>query len=85
MGFVYLHNFAVHLLGLSLKILGLTDRPKSSQSYNDGILEVVGVYSSFHIAQLQIGLSSPLVLGQAKTVDVSVFYCLYGIFLSGNV
>ncbi|KAJ8979408.1 hypothetical protein NQ317_015840 [Molorchus minor] len=43
---------------------------KLTQSYHDGILEVVGIYSSFHIAQLQVGLSSPLRLGQAKIVEV---------------
>lgn len=40
------------------------------QSYHDGLLEVVGIYSSFHIAQLQVGLSTPLRLGQAKTVEI---------------
>ncbi|RZC39409.1 diacylglycerol kinase epsilon [Asbolus verrucosus] len=43
---------------------------KPSQSYHDGILEVLGIYSSFHIAQLQVGLSTPLKLGQARTVEV---------------
>lgn len=46
---------------------------KSNQSYHDGILEVVGIYSSFHIAQLQVGLSTPLRLGQAKKVEVNFF------------
>ncbi|XP_057665823.1 diacylglycerol kinase epsilon isoform X3 [Diorhabda carinulata] len=40
------------------------------QSYNDGILEVVGIYSSFHMAQLQVGISAPLRLGQAKVVEI---------------
>ncbi|KAJ8957439.1 hypothetical protein NQ318_004919 [Aromia moschata] len=43
---------------------------KMTQSYHDGILEVVGIYSSFHIAQLQVGLSCALRLGQAKTVEI---------------
>ncbi|KRT80304.1 C1 domain containing protein [Oryctes borbonicus] len=42
----------------------------STQSYKDGILEVVGIYSSFHIAQLQVGLSTPHKIGQAKVVEV---------------
>ncbi|XP_065173705.1 diacylglycerol kinase epsilon isoform X2 [Atheta coriaria] len=42
----------------------------SSQSFKDGILEVIGIYSSFHIAQLQVGLSSPHRIGQAKTVEI---------------
>lgn len=40
------------------------------QSYNDGILEVLGVYSSFHIAQLQVGLSRPHKIGQARIVEI---------------
>jgi diacylglycerol kinase (ATP) len=42
------------------------------QSFNDGILEVFGVVSSFHIAQLQVGLSTPLRLGQAKEVKIKI-------------
>lgn len=56
----------VNLWGL----LGNNTRP--AQSYHDGILEVLGIYSSFHIAQLQVGLSTPLKLGQAKTVEVNL-------------
>ncbi|XP_074035969.1 diacylglycerol kinase epsilon isoform X2 [Leptinotarsa decemlineata] len=41
-----------------------------NQSYHDGVLEVVGIYSSFHMAQLQIGLSCPIRLGQAKNVEI---------------
>ncbi|XP_043281428.1 diacylglycerol kinase epsilon [Venturia canescens] len=40
------------------------------QSISDGKLEVVAIYSSFHIAQLQVGLSQPHRLGQAHTVKV---------------
>ncbi|GFY37375.1 ATP-dependent DNA helicase, partial [Trichonephila inaurata madagascariensis] len=36
--------------------------------HDDGLLEVMGVYSSFHIAQLQIGMSEPLRLGQARSI-----------------
>lgn len=39
-------------------------------SFNDGMLEVMGIYSSFHIAQLQVGLADPIRLGQAKIVKV---------------
>ncbi|GJQ73668.1 hypothetical protein Trydic_g14006 [Trypoxylus dichotomus] len=42
----------------------------STQSYKDGVMEVVGIYSSFHIAQLQVGLSTPHKIGQAKVVEV---------------
>lgn len=41
-----------------------------SHSTSDGILEVLGIVSSFHIAQLQVGLSKPVRLGQAKSVKV---------------
>ena len=43
----------------------------SCYRYNDGYLEVMALYSSFHIAQLQVGMASPLILGQAKRVKVS--------------
>ena len=41
--------------------------------YDDGLVEVMALYSSFHIAQLQVGLAEPLRLGQAKQVRVSSF------------
>ena len=40
-------------------------------SINDGILEVAGLYSSLHIARLQVNMADPLRLGQARTVKVS--------------
>lgn len=49
---------------------GMTDEV-SQQSYSDGVLEVLGIYSSFHIAQLQVGLSKPYSFGQAKKIEVS--------------
>ena len=39
-------------------------------SINDGLLEVFGVYSSFHIAQLQVGLAEPFRIGQAREVKI---------------
>lgn len=48
-----------------------------SNSTADGTLEVLGIVSSFHIAQLQMGLSKPVRLGQAKSVKVTkamIFY-----------
>ncbi|XP_025836280.1 diacylglycerol kinase epsilon isoform X2 [Agrilus planipennis] len=54
--------------GAGVDLWGLCES-ENPQSYNDGILEVVGIYSSFHIAQLQVGLSTPHVLGQARTVE----------------
>lgn len=42
----------------------------NGHSTSDGILEVLGIVSSFHIAQLQVGLNKPIRLGQAKVVKV---------------
>ncbi|XP_046569665.1 diacylglycerol kinase epsilon-like [Haliotis rubra] len=41
-------------------------------SYDDGLLEVMALYSSFHIAQLQVGLAAPFRLGQARKVKISL-------------
>jgi len=41
---------------------------------DDGLLEVMALYSSFHIAQLQVGLAEPLRLGQARVVKVSEWW-----------
>lgn len=38
---------------------------------SDGMMEVFGIISSFHIAQLQVGLGKPIRLGQAKQIRVS--------------
>lgn len=44
--------------------------------FDDGLLEVFGVYSSFHIAQMQVSLSEPIRLGQARNVMV-IFHVLF--------
>ncbi|ESP03918.1 hypothetical protein LOTGIDRAFT_110026 [Lottia gigantea] len=41
--------------------------------YDDKMLEVMALYSSFHIAQLQVGLASPIRLGQAQFVKIRLF------------
>jgi len=41
------------------------------QSMSDKKLEVVGFYSSFHMASLQVGMATPYRIGQAKQVRVS--------------
>lgn len=46
--------------------------------FDDGMLEVFGVYSSFHIAQMQVSLSEPMRLGQARNVMV-IFHVLFTI------
>lgn len=40
--------------------------------FDDGLLEVFALYSSFHIAQLQVGLVEPLRLGQAKVIKITL-------------
>lgn len=42
------------------------------QHMDDGTLEVFGIYSSFHIAQLQVGLSEPVRIGQARSVRLKL-------------
>lgn len=44
----------------------------SPSKFNDGYLEVFGLYSSLHIAKLQVNLAKPLKLGQAKSVKITV-------------
>ena len=38
--------------------------------FDDGMVEVFALYSSFHIAQLQVGLAEPLRIGQGRSVKV---------------
>jgi diacylglycerol kinase (ATP) len=45
----------------------------ATASINDGLLEVFGVYSSFHIAQMQVGLAEPFRIGQARHVCIKLF------------
>lgn len=42
-------------------------------SPSDGYLDVYGIVSSFHIAQLQVGLSKPIRLGRARTVKIKLY------------
>lgn len=44
----------------------------SPARYDDGLLEVMALYSSFHIAQLQVGMASPITLGQARNVKITL-------------
>lgn len=39
-------------------------------SISDGTIEVMGIVSSFHMAQLQVGLNRPIRLGQGHRVRV---------------
>lgn len=42
----------------------------TTHSISDGVIEVIGIVSSFHMAQLQVGLNKPIRLGQAKNVKI---------------
>lgn len=42
------------------------------QYISDGKLEVLGIYSSFHIAQMQVGLSEPYKIGQARQIRIVI-------------
>ncbi|GAB1597259.1 diacylglycerol kinase epsilon-like isoform X1 [Argonauta hians] len=43
-----------------------------SASYNDGMVEVFGLHSSFHVAQLQVGMIPPIRIGQASRVKITL-------------
>ena len=62
--------------GAGVKLIEMTkdnDRLFAEQhSTSDGQVEVFGVSSSFHIAQLQIGLTKPIKLGRAKKFRVNL-------------
>ncbi|KAK9888013.1 hypothetical protein WA026_000297 [Henosepilachna vigintioctopunctata] len=58
--------------GVNLWNVSNLSSPYRPQSYHDGILEVVGIFSSFHVAQLQMGLSSPVYLGQGKKIEMKL-------------
>uniref|UniRef100_A0A7N6B2W7 Diacylglycerol kinase n=1 Tax=Anabas testudineus TaxID=64144 RepID=A0A7N6B2W7_ANATE len=47
---------------------GMGDEPCPPTRLDDGLLEVVGVFGSFHCAQIQVKLANPLRIGQAHTV-----------------
>lgn len=48
------------------------DHDSTTQSISDGVIEVIGIVSSFHMAQLQVGLTKPIRLGQAKCVRIQM-------------
>ncbi|XP_055381713.1 diacylglycerol kinase epsilon [Condylostylus longicornis] len=57
----------VKLCELSRTDCSLTDL---KNSISDGLIEVFGIVSSFHIAQLQVGISKPIRIGQAKHIRI---------------
>ncbi|KAK6623888.1 hypothetical protein RUM44_010744 [Polyplax serrata] len=58
--------------GVELWKMSETDQNKTEYSYNDGKLEVLALYSSLHIAQLQVGLSVPYRVGQATKIEIKL-------------
>lgn len=53
--------------------MGLDDRQIFQEArHDDGLLEVLALYSSFHIAQLKVGLASSCRLGQARKVRLEL-------------
>jgi hypothetical protein len=53
--------------------------------YDDGLVEVMGLYSSFHVAQLVVGVTEPYRFGQAKVVKVCKFcHCTYNTKMCGS-
>ncbi|XP_055686458.1 diacylglycerol kinase epsilon [Lutzomyia longipalpis] len=56
--------------GVKLWEMSRDEDESAVNSFGDGIIEVLGIVSSFHIAQLQVGLSKPIRLGQARTARV---------------
>ncbi|XP_020280420.1 diacylglycerol kinase epsilon isoform X2 [Pseudomyrmex gracilis] len=70
---VVILNIPSWAAGVDLWSMGAEDDEDFEvQSINDGKLEVVALYSSFHMAQLQVGLSKPHRIGQAKTVKIKL-------------
>lgn len=57
--------------GVNLWQLGADDGKEfGSQFIDDGLLEVLGVRSSIHIAQLKMGIAEPIRIGQASVIRV---------------
>ncbi|RLU26489.1 hypothetical protein DMN91_000285 [Ooceraea biroi] len=69
---VVILNIPSWAAGVDLWKMGMEDDPISVQSINDGKLEVVALYCSFHMAELQLGLSKPYRIGQANTVKIKL-------------
>lgn len=46
----------------------------AKQRIDDGKFEVFGLYSSFHIAQMQVGLSEPFRIGQGSQLSLRIFH-----------
>lgn len=43
------------------------------QSTRDGIIEMIGVRSTFHLGQVQVGLAEPIRIAQGRSVKLTIF------------
>ncbi|KAG4065720.1 hypothetical protein HA402_012398 [Bradysia odoriphaga] len=58
--------------GVKLWQMSSDDNDTRSHSISDGVIEVMGIVSSFHMAQLQVGLNRPIRLGQGRKVRIVI-------------
>ncbi|KAI2800162.1 hypothetical protein BLOT_014075 [Blomia tropicalis] len=58
--------------GGGVKLSIPTDEYRFKQRPDDQLIEVFGLTSSFHIGQVMVGISSPIFLGQAKSVRLTL-------------
>lgn len=56
----------------SFAVMSGDDDDPTEASISDGKIEVIGIVSSFHMAQLQVGLNKPIRLGQAHNVRIQM-------------
>ncbi|CAD7076868.1 unnamed protein product [Hermetia illucens] len=56
--------------GVKLCELSNKENKQFEHSISDGKMEVFGIVSSFHIAQLQVGIGKPVRIGQAKRIKI---------------
>lgn len=70
---MYFTLLLIFLLKTYKELSNADDTVKIVNSISDRTMEVFGIVSSFHIAQLQMGISKPVRIGQAKNIKVKCF------------
>lgn len=69
-------NFSKHELKITefiaIAVMSGDEYEQFESSISDGIIEVIGIVSSFHMAQLQVGLNKPIRLGRARNVRIQL-------------
>ena len=48
---------------------------------DDKMVELVGLYSSFHVGKIQVSVAEPIKIGQAKSVKVRSMFIAKSLFL----